>query len=268
MRTRHVAQQNGQRPRAHPQVLTAGTVSVPVHELRTQMKKTFTAELQNIIDSASVDAKQQVAQEIEKLRAARIDSFESLLSAVKDGSLNSETRLSACWLLGQLRDKRSVAALLVAFSDCKLSWEAAKALGIINSKRAVKPLINSLLQGRETEQRAAAAYALGLLADERGIDPLVKVLNDPSIDERVRGHAAEALVHAGDARAVDQLIMALADHSAEVRFWAVFALGQLRNKKALPELKRLLATDQGMSAGGEKVSDEARKAIANIERNS
>jgi HEAT repeat protein len=57
----------------------------------------------------------------------------------KDPSLQLETRISACWLLGQLAQKRSVASLLIAFVDPRLTWEAAKALGVINTKRAVKP---------------------------------------------------------------------------------------------------------------------------------
>lgn len=180
-------------------------------------------------------------------------------------SLELETRVSACWLLGQLGQKRAVASLLIAFADPRLSWEAAKALGVINSKRAVKPLINWLLEARHTEQRAAAAYALGLLTDERTINPLVVVLDDPETDPKVRGHAAEALAHLADDRAAAHLVTALKDPSAEVRFWAAFALGQLRHQKALPELRNLATSDKAVLTNWGKISDAAREAIANIE---
>lgn len=229
------------------------------------MEKAFAAELQKIIDSASPEFKERIARDIEKLRAAGIDSFEVADSAAKDPSLESETRILACWLLGQLAQKQAVASLLIAFADPRLTWEAAKALGVINSKRAVKPLINWLLEARQTEQRAAAAFALGLLRDERTINPLVGVLDDPKVDPKVRGYAAEALAHLPDNRAADHLVTALKDPSAEVRFWATFALGELRHKKALPELRNLAANDKAVLAGWGKISDAAREAIADIE---
>lgn len=228
------------------------------------MKKPLAAELQKIIDSATPDSKQRITQEIEKLRAAGIDSFEAADSAVRDHFLPRNTRSLAVWFLGQLAQKRAVASLLIAFADPALSWEAAKALGVINSKRAVKPLVIWLLESPDTEQRAAAAYALGLLADERTLSPLVKVLGDSKVDPKVRGHAAEALANLADDRAVSQLVTALKDRSAEVRFWATFALGQLRNRKALPKLK-LLTKDRATLPGYGKISDAARKAIASIE---
>jgi HEAT repeat protein len=229
------------------------------------MEKNFAAELQKIIDSATSESRKRVTGYIESLRAAGIDSFETAEAAVKDASLSRKTRQTACWLLGQLRRKRAVASLLSAFADPWLTWEAAKALGVTNSKRAVKPLVSTLLEPGETEQRAAAAYALGLLADERSRDPLVKVLSDPKVDPKVRGHAAEALAHLADERAADQLVAALKDRSVEVRFWSVFALGQLKYKRALQQLKRILANDKATLSGWGKISDAARDAIASIE---
>ena len=227
---------------------------------------TFAAELQKIINSATPESRKPIKQEIENLRSAGIDSFEAAKAAAADPSLTPEIRSSACWLLSQLRQKRAVVSLLSAFTDHRLSWEAAKALGVINSRRAVKPLIHWLLEAREKEQRAAAAYALGLLADARTIDPLVKVLDDPTVDPKVRGHAAEALAHLANDQAARHLVTALKDRSVEVRFWAAFALGQLRYKRALPELKKLLTSDHAFLPGWGKISDAAKEAIVNIER--
>ena len=228
------------------------------------MGKAFAAELQKIIDSATPDARERIERDVKKLRAAGIESFEAADSAARDSSVATKTRMRACWLLGQLRQKRAVASLLRAFVDPKLTWEAAKALGVINSKRAVEPLIDSLLESTDREQRAAAAYALGLMADERARDPLVQVLSDPSVDPKVRGHAAEALAQLADDRVADHLVTALKDRSVEVRYWSTFALGQLRNKKAVPELKKLLTT-RAVLPGWGKISDAAREAIASIE---
>ena len=229
------------------------------------MEKQFAAELQRIIDSASSESRKRIAGDFRGLRAAGIDSFEAAEAAVTDGSLAPKTRQTACWLLGQLRRKSAVTSLLSAFTDPRLTWEAAKALGVTSSKRAVKPLVNALLRAGDMEQRAAAAYALGLLADERGRDPLVSILSDPKVDPKVRGYAAEALAHLADDRGADQLVAALKDRSVEVRFWAVFALGQLKYKRALPQLKKILANDKAALPGWGKIGDEARAAITSIE---
>jgi HEAT repeat protein len=105
-----------------------------------------------------------------------------------------------------------------------------------------------VLESHQTEQGAAAAYALGLLADERTIGPLVKVLDDPNVDPKVRGHAVEALAHLADNRAANHVVTALKDPSDEVRYWAAFALGPLRHQKALPELRNLATNDKAVLA--------------------
>jgi HEAT repeat protein len=229
------------------------------------MVKDFETELRAVIKRSGPGSRSRVEQDLKALRAAGVNSFESLVEVLNQKNARLQVRLSACWLIGQLRDKSAVGSLLVIFSDDPaFTWEAAKALGMIHSKRAVVPLINSLLEGKDTEQQAAAAYGLGLLGDKRSVESLLKVLRDRNIDPKVRGHAAEALAHSGDDHAVDSLITALKDPAAEVRFWASFALGQLGKKKALAELERLALEDTAILPGWGRVSQEAAEAIEDI----
>ncbi len=72
---------------------------------------------------------------------------------------------------------------------------------------------------------------------------------------------AEALANLRDRRAVRPLIAGLKDASTGVRFWSAFALGQLGDTRALPELKRLEAADKAALPGWWKVSKEASDAI-------
>lgn len=58
---------------------------------------------------------------------------------------------------------------------------------------------------------------------------------------------------------------ALKDRSTGVRYWVSFALGQLRTKKALPELRRLVNADNALLPGWGRVSDSAAEAIDSIE---
>jgi HEAT repeat protein len=230
------------------------------------MDNTFETKLQKVIDTTPAELRDRIVQDIEELRAAGVDSFGALVATLQDPTVAMVMRLSACWLLGRLGDKRALVPLLAA-SEAELVWEAAKALAVINDKRAVVPLISSLLEGKDIEQQAAAAYALGLLGDKLSVEPLLETLGNRNVHPKVRGHAAEALAHSGDDHAVDSLITALGDPSAEVRFWASFALGQLGNKKALPDLERLLSEVAILPRWG-KVSDAAREAIKNIEARS
>lgn len=80
----------------------------------------------------------------------------------------------------------------------------------------------------------------------------------------MRGFAAEALTGPGERRAVPGLIAALADSSAEVRFWAAFALGELADPAALSALQQLAQSDEATLPGWWSVSDEAAAAIERI----
>jgi len=61
------------------------------------------------------------------------------------------------------------------------------------------------------------------------------------------------------------LIKVLLDPSKDVRFWCAFALGQMREKEAIANL-RLLLNDSRPVRGFHSVSKEAFDAIVDIER--
>jgi HEAT repeat protein len=230
------------------------------------MSKEFQSKLRWLVSNLPPDLRVRAEHDISTLLRARIDSFELLVSALQDPQMAINLRIVACWVLGQLRDKRDVNVLLSAFNDqdSRLSWEAAKSLAIVRSKRALRPLIITLVEAEDSNKRQAAAYALGWLCDKRAVEPLLKTLTQRSEDERVRSQAAESLGFLKDKRAAGPLIVALKDPSTEVRFWSAFALGQLGDRRALPQLKRLATTDKTILDGWWEVSKEASDAIACI----
>src|SRR5262249_3610449 len=143
--------------------------------------------------------------------------------------------------------------------DHGVMWEAAKALQILGSKRALRPLVQALEGAPEAARRSAAAYALGGADDARAIEPLLRTLGNRADAPGVRGHAAEALsslwryvdgLPAPLSRAlVDTLIEGLRDPSVEARFWCCFAFIAVKAPEALPELERLAATDHAVLPG-------------------
>lgn len=152
------------------------------------------------------------------------------------------------------------------------------ALAAIDSPHTVAPLIAVLQQDGYPHQREAAAYALGwlTLVGERAhaaCSALVAALNTSAEAPPIRAQAAESLAYRfGDRFCTDEhvrpdataalsaLRMALGDASPELRFWAAFALGQLRDAEALPALHALTA-DPTVVPGWWTVGEEAADAI-------
>lgn len=102
-----------------------------------------------------------------------------------------------------------------------------------NNPEDVPVLIGALGDPMEM-RRWGAAHALRWSYDRRAVVPLMKVLDGRSETPWVRGEAAESLGFLGQPRAIKPLIRGSRDPSPDVRFWCVFALGQVthfRRKK-------------------------------------
>jgi HEAT repeat protein len=154
--------------------------------------------------------------------------------------------------------------LLAIFgNESESTWEAAKALGILGSKRAVARLIKILSEAEDEEKRVTAAYSPGLLGDSRSLAPLLNVLNDRDLSPKLRSHAAEALGYLKDKRAFDILSSEIKDASPEVRYSIAFSLGEIGDRRALPELERLAATDDAAASAG-TIREMAQEAIRSI----
>jgi HEAT repeat protein len=116
----------------------------------------------------------------------------ALVEALGDHEL---VATEAAWALGQLGDRRAVAALITLLEESRY-WpariNAAAALGRLGDPLAFAPLRETLmLDGDDTAPRAAAAAALGALGDHRAIPVLNGHLQDP--DRYVRRGARGAL---------------------------------------------------------------------------
>jgi HEAT repeat protein len=123
----------------------------------------------------------------------------------------------------------------------------------------------TLKKGLKPFNRAAAAYAMQIVTTPRTIRALESTVKNKAERPRVRGEAAEALAHCHRRQSHDVLLTGLDDSSKDVRFWCVFALGEMAEKRALPSLKRLVATDGRVLKGFHSVAKEAADAIENIQ---
>jgi HEAT repeat protein len=145
------------------------------------------------------------------------------------------------------------------------AFEAAKAIWEDSDERLERPLILTLKNGRRPFNRAAAAFAMQMVTTPRTILALESVVKKKSERPRVRGEAAEALAHSHRQKSHDVLLTGLGDSSKDVRFWCAFALGQMAEKRAIPYLKSLVASDNRIVKGFHSVAKEAADAIENIQ---
>jgi HEAT repeat protein len=145
------------------------------------------------------------------------------------------------------------------------AFEAAKKIWNIDGNALAKQLIQVLRSGRKPFNRAAAAYAMPSVSTPATIAALERTLRSETEAPDVRGHAAEALAH-GHRKSTHALMRRyLKDSSKNVRFWCAFALGQMEDFSAIPDLKQLLQ-DKREVRGFHSVADEAADAIKLIEQ--
>jgi HEAT repeat protein len=135
-------------------------------------------------------------------------------------------RAWAAEILGELKQPKSVQALLTAMSDLQdqVRARAAGALGKIGDRRAVPDLIHLMLGDPVPYVRIQSVRALGAIGDARALHHLIDSLKDGEWWVRIR--VIEALEQLGD-DAIEPLILALEDSDTEVRQRAAMTLERL-----------------------------------------
>ncbi|MCP4698045.1 MAG: hypothetical protein GY862_14505 [Gammaproteobacteria bacterium] len=121
---------------------------------------------------------------------------------------------------------------------------AIQALGVMKNETAVLALQQALQQGKEWLERSAAAEALGAMKSETVAQVLQQALQQDK-DRWVRSAAAEALGAMKSEIVVPALLWALQkDKSEWVRRSAAQALGAMKSETAVPALLRALQQDE------------------------
>ncbi|RMH10001.1 MAG: HEAT repeat domain-containing protein [Nitrospirae bacterium] len=148
-------------------------------------------------------------------------------------------RMHAARALGRLKAVEAVGTLILLLQDPvpTVRQESVHALQAIG-RPAVRTLLQSL-HDRDWRVRLRATEALGILGSAEAVDPLIMLLqHDPDI--AVRQDAARALGQLGNTRAVEPLLHAMAE--SRLRAVVIEALGQLKDRRAVPALVALVKT--------------------------
>jgi HEAT repeat protein len=131
---------------------------------------------------------------------------------------------------------------------------------------------------RSVDVRIASVQALRGFFDRRSIRVFARLLADRSQPASLRAECAEAIGFSASAYArpdgrwtvgdrlldravLDALHLAVEDEDPSVRFWAVYAIGSLRDGSFEPTLTRLAATDHAHVPSFWTVAEEASDVL-------
>jgi hypothetical protein len=201
-----------------------------------------------------------------------ITTYSQLFAFIKDENADPETRNKACWALSRLGksiDKRkAVPSLLAALQSNhdEVREGAIWALGCLQSKRAVLPLLTILADRIQTEAvRVRAVDALSSIEDPRAVPVFKQLIYDPTEDIIIRGDAIEWLREKPEP--IQEFIQLLSHPEADIRFWAAYRLSSsyLDVSPALEQLDQLVADDHRLPFGfGWQVSREAMLPLETV----
>ena len=160
-------------------------------------------------------------------------AIEVLIRAMRDQ--NVALRQKVAEALGQINDKRAVEPLIVALGDARTVRRSAAESLVKIGDDAVQRLIATLSSGNKAGRRSVVEV-LGQIGDASAVEPLIDALADS--DVAVRQKAVEALGRIGDTRAVEPLIALLRDKDLDWR--PAKALGQIGDERAIEPLRAAL----------------------------
>ena len=173
-------------------------------------------------------------------------------------------RYFAALLLGELRERDAVPALIAATRDKSINYRAATSLGEIGDTSAI-PALREMAVAFPGE-RVFAGYGLAALGVPDGFD----ILGDVALSDQQwvqRRYAVDLLGKTMDQRAVPILLRALRDERhPNVRVSTVRALAEIGDPAALPALRAALSDGAATEVNAPTtIAAEAEKAIAAIE---
>ena len=193
-------------------------------------------EIKNIekgIEKIKSQARGIQRQGYDELRTIGSETAPYLIELAKDKSANRESRILACNLLGELKAKDAVPALLYVQKNKSYTMRAAacKALGRIAEPATIKPLLG-MLDDEEALVRKSTIYAL-INFDNNIIPPKVtRFLKDKN--GSVRFAAITLLSDKLDRRTAEAIRETfLKEKLYEIRLIAAKTLGELKDKGAV-----------------------------------
>jgi hypothetical protein len=137
------------------------------------------------------------------------------------------------WLTGKLQMVDYIPKLGELYQktqDTSVRQALLHSLGMMESTEANPYLFAVLQSDAPTDVRISAAYALQIGQRPEAITPLLTVAMNPNESPSLRGMAIESLSYQADKTLVPTLLPLLNDAAPEVRFWALYTIGEIGDK--------------------------------------
>jgi len=162
-------------------------------------------------------------------------------------------------------EQRSALLQAVNSGSLQEANAAGRRISETRSPAFLSGLLRVLRDGRKLHNRVEAAYVIRAIDGVKGTATLERILTNRAESTHLRAFVAETLAHRHRPSSHAVVLANLSDPSREIRFWCAFALGQMRERKALPMLEQTAKDDSRLVRGWWTVSKEARDAIRDIE---
>ncbi|MEL6130278.1 MAG: HEAT repeat domain-containing protein [Cyanobacteria bacterium J06627_3] len=188
------------------------------------------------------------------------DTLRQLVESFSDK--RGMTRLRIAETLGQIGES-ATSVLVEALANHPnevVRRACAKTLTLIADPLAVPTLVNSFLTDSDTVVQGSSVGALARTGRSAAPD-LLKVLENPSHPETIKGHAAWALAFMGS-DAKDLLMQALGAESETVRAAVVGAIAKVAQEEGIPDNFDILIN--ALDDDSENVRCEAAAALGNL----
>lgn len=146
------------------------------------------------------------------------------------------------WLIGQLGMVDYIPKLWELYQktqDTSVRQALLHSLGLMESTEANPYLFAVLQSDATTDVRISAAYALQIGQRPEAITPLLTVAMNPNEPPSLRGMAIESLSYQADKTLIPTLLPLLKDAAPEVRFWALYTIGEIGNRAFADQIAAL-----------------------------
>jgi HEAT repeat protein len=171
----------------------------------------------------------------------------------------------AVWLMGAFDFHEAIPSLMELVEDkvASVRWAAILLLGRLNAQGAIPSLTKAFhLKDQDHSSKMVTLHALGTIGTAEAGEFLAKVAQDKTEHSEVRGQAVESISDLNDGKVyVPLLLELLRDESADVRFWAVFAMSHLGSAEHIPILEDIAQNDGGIVPKWGTLHNEARETI-------
>jgi HEAT repeat protein len=205
-----------------------------------------------VLDSQDPHLRRSAASALAKV--GRKETIEPLMHKLSDAS--PEVVDAAARALSK-KGKAASTALLDNLDDERIRAGVAKALGLLQEKKAVKPLLK--LIDEPTYGQKEVIEALGRIGSKKALDPLKRILDDKELPLTIRRAAAWALGNIGTERAVEILdIAAQSDDSAKAMV-AKEALFDFNRRQGDRKMKDIKSTQKMHPENNEAVQDQQQE---------